>query len=190
MVPYRGQLISGQAKTLDPLLNLCIIADDLTGALDTAAKFQIAGMETKVLTHSVAPKNCPDLIVFDCETRVSERKEAYNRTVALANRIKQFNLNLIYVKVDSTLRGNVGAVLDALIDTLKFHSIILSPSFPAQGRTVSNGNLRVRDRPLADTDFFADVHSPVVTSHVPTLLESVSTHQVEHVGWVFWHMGA
>jgi uncharacterized protein YgbK (DUF1537 family) len=139
-------------------------------------------METKVLSDGLMPKRCFDVVVFDSETRMCGRREAYDRTVALANSIKQIDLHLIYVKIDSTLRGNVGAVLDALIDTLDLDSVILSPSFPAQGRTVSNGYLEVGDRHLTATDFYAEVHSPIVTSHVPTLLQSASRHEVKHVG--------
>ncbi len=161
----------------------CVVADDLSGALDTAVKFREAGFKTTILTTARLPASREfDVVVFDTETRMVKKAEASRRITRMAKVVREFGLDLIYKKIDSTLRGNLGLELDALMDVLQLRCIIVVPSYPAQGRAVLNGCLTVRGRPLEETEFAREVCSPVVTSHVPTLLAKTSRHEVKHVG--------
>jgi uncharacterized protein YgbK (DUF1537 family) len=132
---------------LAPPLELLVIADDLTGALDTGAQFARAGLHTLVLWEaSQAPD--AEVLVIDTGTRELPPAEARRRLetfvapwVGVVRRL--------YKKVDSTLRGNVGAELAALLELTGAARAVLAPAFPAQGRTVLDGRLYLHGKPVS-----------------------------------------
>ena len=94
---------------------LLIIADDLTGALDTGVKFSEAGLSTMVSTRwQDAPAPDADIAVLCADTRHLPSEQAYRviRTIVEQNR-KDFPL--IMKKTDSGLRGNIGAELQGVM---------------------------------------------------------------------------
>ena len=90
-----------------------IIADDLTGASDTGAQFAKNNYKTMVSiledeSFDVVVPDDLDVFVIDTETRETGEKIARNR---IKNILKKLNISkedIVYKKVDSTLRGNVG----------------------------------------------------------------------------------
>ena len=89
---------------------------------------------------------------------------------------------LVYKKIDSTLRGNVGAELAAVMDEMGFEKAIVAPAFPSAGRTIVDGTLLVDGIPITETPFARDPTDPVRESHVPTLLATSIRFDVGHVG--------
>ena len=77
----------------------------------------------------------------------------------------------IYKKIDSTLRGNIGAELDAIIDELNLKAVIVTPSFPAAGRVTLNERVFVNGVPLEKTEAAYDPIKPIKTSYIPDLIE-------------------
>jgi uncharacterized protein YgbK (DUF1537 family) len=77
---------------------------------------------------------------------------------------------LVYKKTDSTLRGNIGAELAALIKAYAGSPLLYVPAYPRLGRTVINGSLWVDGVLVGATAFAADPLNPVSESHIPTLL--------------------
>ncbi len=59
----------------------------------------------------------------------------------------------VYKKIDSTLRGNPWVELGAVMRELDVDRALVRPAFPEQGRTVSQGVLKVRGVPLVETVF-------------------------------------
>jgi uncharacterized protein YgbK (DUF1537 family) len=131
---------------LAPPLELLVIADDLTGALDTGAQFARAGLRTLVLWEA---SQLPDaeVLVIDTGTRELPPADARRRLETLVGPWLGVARRL-YKKVDSTLRGNVGAELAALLELTGAARAVLAPAFPAQGRTVLNGRLHLHGRPV------------------------------------------
>ena len=134
------------------MIDLLIVADDLTGALDTGAQFARYGRRTLVSwAGGGLPPADADVWVLDTETRALPPAEA---RAAVAQAVAPFLPVLhIYKKVDSTLRGPIGAELEALLALGVAEQALLAPAFPAQGRTVLGGELRVHGQPLAQTPF-------------------------------------
>ncbi len=144
------------------------IADDLTGALEAGAKFAAAGMETCVTTRLNALT--AGVVVFDTETRHMPGAAAAARIKALAARASEQSPRLIYKKTDSTLRGNIGAELNALAEVFPDWKIVFVPAYPAMGRTVRDGELLVDGIPVHQTPIGSDLLNPVHTSSIRSLL--------------------
>ncbi|RLI05767.1 hypothetical protein DRO22_02310, partial [Candidatus Bathyarchaeota archaeon] len=119
-----------------------MIADDFTGACDVAVQFKKQGLETVVLTDIEflgSFKGVFDVVVVDTETRNLTSEDAYRKVRRAVRLLRQNNVKLVYKKIDSTLRGNIGAEINAVIDELDVKAIIVAPAFPDQKRTVING---------------------------------------------------
>lgn len=126
---------------------IVIIADDLTGACDTGVKFHQAGLKTKVLVTpnsvQILGKNPVPVVSVNTDTR-SVCAEAAQATVeSLARELKQRGDWFYYKKVDSVLRGNVVAELEALFQVLNPDFALLAPAFPATGRWLRDGILSI-----------------------------------------------
>lgn len=114
-----------------------VIADDLTGAGDTGVQFARAGLRTRALigAWSVHAVQGADVVVINTESRALEPEEAYERIARTAAELRAAGAIPIYKKIDSTMRGRVGAELDALLDMFGLDMAIVSPAFPDNGRT-------------------------------------------------------
>ena len=160
------------------MLPVALIADDLTGAMDTGLQFSKRGLETLV---SMRWRHLPEaeVIVINTDSRAIRASEAYRRSLDIARGTKG---RLLYKKVDSTMRGNVGFELRALCEVLHPRCIVVAPAFPRGGRTTLGGIQRVNGRPLEQTFFAHDPRWPMRNSHLPTLLMQQAGKEVGHVG--------
>lgn len=134
---------------------LTILADDLTGACDTGTLF--AGKAPVPVT--VWPRDPVDgrVRVLDTETRGLAAREAAGRLAAAAAALRAAQW---FKKIDSTLRGRIGAELDALMDATGVGSAVLTPAFPAQRRTVVDRVLMIDGTPIAHTTLADDPEFP------------------------------
>lgn len=169
-----------------------VIADDLTGAGDTGVQFARAGLRTRALigAWSVHAVQGADVVVINTESRALEPEEAYERIARTAAELRAAGAIPIYKKIDSTMRGRVGAELDALLDMFGLDMAIVSPAFPDNGRTLIGGYLLVSGQPVARTAIGRDPVAPVRESHVPTLLASQTRRSVRHIGLQVVEAGA
>lgn len=153
-----------------------IIADDLTGAMDTGGQFARAGFRT--LVHFGRVGQPPgEIAVVDTESRETSPEDAARRARDAAQRLKGAP---VYKKIDSTLRGHIGQELDAVMDVLGMARAVVCPAFPAAGRTVQKGRLLVHGVPLRQTDFAQDPLCPP-TDHIASLLAGQSRRPVAEV---------
>ena len=124
-----------------PVLRL--LADDLTGALDTAAELAALCGPVQVLWDGAATQTLPPgSAALDSGTREATRDAAFERVRALAPALA--GAGIAYKKVDSLLRGHVAAELAACLGLGAWRHCILAPAFPAQGRITRGGRLLVR----------------------------------------------
>jgi uncharacterized protein YgbK (DUF1537 family) len=122
---------------------LRLLADDLTGALDTAAELTALCGSVRVLWDSAATATPqPDSVALDSGTREAARDAAIARVQALAPALA--GAGIAYKKADSLLRGHVAAELAACFGLGAWHHCIFAPAFPAQGRITRNGHILVR----------------------------------------------
>jgi len=152
-----------------------IIADDLTGANDTSLQFHLKGCNTQILLdYSATPlgKANTQAWAVSTETRKKSPEDSV-KIVKEATRslIENLNVEYIYKKVDSTLRGNIAAESLAVLEVMGADAVVVAPAFPAEGRTTVGGYHLLKGMPLERTEVARDPISPVYQSHIPTLLQ-------------------
>jgi uncharacterized protein YgbK (DUF1537 family) len=160
---------------------LGVIADDFTGACDVGIQFRKYGLETVVLADVEKIrefKDAADIIIVDTETRNLDPKAAYDKVNQTLKTFQKIGIKLVYKKIDSTLRGNIGVELDAVLDEPTIRGVLVASSYPRQGRTVVNGQAYVKGVPLEKTEFAYELLSPVKDSHVQTLMERQSNRKI------------
>ena len=158
------------------LIRLLVIADDLTGALDTGARLAAGGADVLVLTEwRNAPDRLPEVLVADTETRHLLPGEARRIVRAVCTR---YPAERVYKKTDSALRGNVGAELAGVMDAYPGMELSFVPAFPAVGRTVRDGRLLVDGVPVHRTAFGWDPFEPVRTDCVADVIRSQADEEI------------
>ena len=164
--------------------NVIIIADDLTGAADTGVQFAAGGAPVYLLpAATLSPAPHPQLVgagglSLYTTSRDLSAQAAGERVRSAAQALPDLRPRWFYKKIDSCLRGNLGAEIDALLDTLGFAAALVAPALPAQGRTTIDGIHRVRGTPLAQTRFARDSIRPITSSVVAEILARQSRHRI------------
>lgn len=160
------------------MLKVAILADDLTGASDTGVQMTGQGLKASVLLdYRKLPETSSDVVVIDTDSRSVTGEEAYHRVAKVCDFIlQQRKFDIIYKKVDSTMRGNVGAEMDAVYHHVRPDFIVMAPSFPEAGRVVRDGHMYVYGVPLHETDAARDPKNPVTRSYLPDLLGEQTKH--------------
>lgn len=114
------------------MVELLVIADDFTGALDTGVQFAEAGAATEVIVNDViVPSDLSkqvETLVIDTESRHLCAENAYQIIYQIVSLSKRYGVPYIYKKTDSGLRGNIGAELTA---TLNASQKMFLPFVPA-----------------------------------------------------------
>ena len=149
---------------------LLIIADDLTGALDTGVKFSEAGLSTIVSTRwQDAPAPDADIAVLCADTRHLPSEQAYRviRTIVEQNR-KDFAF--IMKKTDSGLRGNIGAELQGVMDGAEEKLLAFLPALPEMNRVTRGGVQYIDGVPVSRSVFGCDPFEQVLDDDIPCLL--------------------
>jgi len=153
-----------------------IIADDLTGANDTGVQFSKQGYNTQVVIMSetgesqTLPSKDTDVFVIDTETRETDAATARERIKRILERLSVHAEDIVYKKVDSTLRGNIGAELDECMNALEKDICIFAPSFPSNKRISVEGYLIVQDQLLGLSEYYSGNLGPEEASFIPALL--------------------
>ena len=168
----------------DLLSKIAVIADDLTGANDAGVQFAKHGLDTIVLMGEHFPSEVieEDVVVADTRSRSLAPDEAYRKVAGTANLIRDGRFHTVFKKIDSTLRGNIGREIDAIMDACGKELAVVAPAFPKNGRTTVGGYLLLRGAPLEATEIARDLLCPITESHIPTLLSGQTVRKVGHVG--------
>lgn len=114
---------------------LRLLADDLTGALDSAAAFATGlGPQRVVWRDGAGPAQA-----ISTGAREAGAGEAARRMGALASFLAPAPGRVSLLKLDSLLRGHAGAELCAILDRVEFARVIVAPAIPFQGRATRGG---------------------------------------------------
>jgi uncharacterized protein YgbK (DUF1537 family) len=160
------------------MLRMLIIADDLSGAADCAVACTRTGMTAAVALNDQGTHVGIDVLAVDSDTRHLEPHLAADRVSALMRRHgKQPNL-LVYKKIDSTIRGNIGAELAAILKVRRDLGasnqrvvVLLAPAFPAGGRTTVDGCQFVHGKPLSQSETWQHQQSSCFRD-IPSMLQA------------------
>ena len=155
--------------------NIGIVADDLTGANDTALQFHIRGANTQIiLDPTVLPENrlSTQVWAIPTETRNTSEKKAYERAKKATQVLRdQLGAEYFYKKIDSTLRGNIAVETLGMLEVLDWDAAVVVPAFPQEGRVTVGGYHMLKGVLIERTEHALDPQSPIYESHIPTLLK-------------------
>jgi uncharacterized protein YgbK (DUF1537 family) len=164
--------------------HIAVIADDLTGANDTGVQFAKQGLKTIVLmdVNSSPGRFEEDVVVVDSQSRALTPDDAYRNVARAARLFKDRQFHVVFKKIDSTMRGNIGREIDAIMDTLGIELAIVAPAFPKTGRITVGGYHFLQGAPLEATEIARDPKCPITESHIPTLLSKQTHRKIGHLG--------
>lgn len=124
-------------------LMLAIVADDLTGALDTSAPFVMAGLKVAVAMTADKTEEAlaaePDVFAVSTASRALPAEVAAARVEDAARQVMSHSPRIVMKKIDSRLKGNVAVEAAALAKASGRATLIVAPAVPDQGRTTLNG---------------------------------------------------
>ena len=154
------------------------IADDFTGGTDLAGMLVKAGMRTVQMigVPQTAIGDDVDAVVIALKSRTSPASEAIAESLAALTWLQQAGCRQFYFKYcstfDSTAKGNIGPVAEALMDALGTPFSIACPAFPANGRTIYKGHLFVGDTLLSDSGMRHHPLTPMTDANLVNVLQS------------------
>ena len=146
------------------MTRLAIIADDLSSATDCGAQVVRSGLSVVVpLQGYTLPiqAHAVDVISVDTDSRSLSAERAYAKVKLATEKLVAEGWTDFYKSVDSTLRGNLGAEIEAVLDNVKPDCAVIAPAFPKYGRTTVDGVQYLHGRPLHETEFGTDPTAPV-----------------------------
>jgi len=118
--------------------DLRLLADDLTGALDSAAAFGSEAEPVAVRWSGAVPPS--GSVAFDSGTRERGAEEARSGVGAIAPTLWSAGQGLAFKKIDSLLRGNEAVEIAEIAERLAWDRVVIAPAFPAEGRLTRGGS--------------------------------------------------
>ena len=163
-------------------MKILIIADDITGSLDTGAKFSARGLSTEIFGiedfEQKLNKCTSDVAVINSETRHVTEGEAYKTVFSIVTVALKMRIPVILKKIDSVLRGHIGAELEAASDASGGKDVFLIPAYPDQGRTTVGGVQYLNGIPINQSEFSEDKLNPVTESNISKIIARESDIKV------------
>lgn len=162
------------------------IADDVTGATDLCSVLVRGGMRT-VQTIGL-PERVPDAdaVVVALKSRTAPVDEAVAQSIAALRALRAAGAERFFFKIcstfDSTPAGNIGPVADALLDELGAEHTIVTPAYPANGRTVYKGYLFVGGMLLSESSMRNHPLTPMTDSNLVRVLQRQTKRPVGLLG--------
>lgn len=147
------------------MVQIVIVADDLTGAADSAARCHHVGWPATIFLQPPRLRLPPGVIALTTDSRHMPAVVAAHRVRELVTELRTVSEVVWYKKIDSTLRGNIGSEVDAMLDVLGRRYAVVAPAFPGQGRGLNHG-------------YLTSELAPVNATHLPTLLQQQSRRAI------------
>jgi uncharacterized protein YgbK (DUF1537 family) len=153
------------------------IADDLTGATDLCNNLVRAGMRVTLTIDTPASDTSllADAVVVALKSRTIAATEAVRQSLAACRWLRKQGAKQIYFKVcstfDSTPKGNIGPVIEALMDELGCDFSAVVPAFPDAERTVYRGHLFVGDVLLSESGMRNHPLTPMTDANLVRFLQ-------------------
>ena len=161
------------------------IADDFTGATDLANTLVKAGMRTvQLLGVPRAGLKVPDAdcVIVALKSRSNPASEAVALSLGALDWLRKQGAQQFYFKYcstfDSTDKGNIGPVADALLDAIGSDFTVFNPSFPTNKRTVYKGYLFVGDELLSESGMRNHPLTPMTDPSLVRVLQRQTMHKV------------
>jgi uncharacterized protein YgbK (DUF1537 family) len=157
---------------------LGVIADDFTGATDIASFLVENGLPT-VQLNGIPQSDAPfdaQAVVISLKSRSCPVEQAVEQSLQALAWLQRQGCQQFYFKYcstfDSTARGNIGPVTDALLKALGENQTVISPALPVNGRTVYQGYLFVMNQLLSESGMRNHPVTPMTDSNLLRLMEA------------------
>ena len=171
---------------------LGVIADDFTGASDIANAISrgMAGGDGLPATIYLGVPESADTRAVDAgvvalKSRSLPARLAVRESLRALEWLLSQGAGQIVFKYcstfDSTPKGNIGPVAEALADALGVRGVVACPAFPENGRTVYQGHLFVHDRPLNESGMENHPLNPMTDPDIRRWLRAQTQTPVGHV---------
>jgi len=156
-----------------------LVADDLTGASDSAVQFAEAGWTASVERLPLRPEqdepsgDRPAVIAVATGVRAAAAEHAADRTARAVRHLLARGVDRLFIKIDSTVRGSVAEQVRGALSawaTGERPMAVICPAFPELGRTVVGGAVLVDGIPVSATAAADDPVTPVAESRLDVLL--------------------
>ncbi|MDF1728530.1 MAG: four-carbon acid sugar kinase family protein [Sulfitobacter sp.] len=153
------------------------IADDFTGATDLAGLLARSGarVSLRIGVPEGAPTDQAPFEVVALKIRTLPVQEAVDQALKALDWLRAAGAERFFWKYcstfDSTPRGNIGPVAEALMAELGTDQTIYCPAFPENGRAIFMGNLFVGQQPLAESPMRDHPLTPMRDSNLMRLLD-------------------
>ncbi len=166
------------------MLEILIIADDLTGAADCGAACAAHGLETLVVLDDAGGTPRAEVVAFDANTRAMTPTQAAAETARI---VREYPARIVYKKIDSTLRGNVAVEIAAALEAYRGMGhpeaiAVVAPAFPAMGRTTKGGRMYVRGEAIE----IRDIGWMLEDAETDEDLRVIATKWIHHEAGVVW----
>ncbi|WP_084722795.1 four-carbon acid sugar kinase family protein [Streptomonospora alba] len=170
------------------MAQILVVADDLTGANATGARFARAGLRVATVTSEQASRAARDYdaVVINLDSRHLPAEQAAAEVTAAVEAV--WPVELVIKRTDTTLRGNVGAELEAAWRAVRARvpeptpvRALFAPAFPASGRVTVDGVQLLDGVPLERSELALDPLNPMSTSVVADILGEQTDLAVRHI---------
>ena len=152
-----------------------IIADDLTGANDTALQYFRNGKSSKIiieLEQDFSSSDDVDVWAISTESRNIDKETAVDRVLRSCEKLKEeLGIENFYKKIDSTLRGNVGLEIIAALEATKKEASVIAPAYIDENRTTIGGYQLLGGMVIERTQCALDPKAPIYESYIPDILK-------------------
>ena len=140
-----------------------IVADDLTGALDSAAPFVEAGYDATVAHEAGQIGAClasgAEIIAINTRTRDHDRPQAQRLVLEALHAVAGIEAEIVFKKIDSRLKGHPATEAGMVASHFEKSSLFIAPAVPELGRRVVDGHIEGhgQDQPLSSECLFAEI---------------------------------
>ncbi|MFC3124946.1 3-oxo-tetronate kinase [Pseudoroseomonas globiformis] len=168
-------------------MRLGVIGDDFTGSTDIAGFLVANGLRTVQLNG--VPEDAlqvdADAVVISLKTRSCPPQQAIDESLAALRWLQARDCEQFFFKYcstfDSTPKGNIGPVTDALLDALGEDFTVICPVLPVNGRTIYNGYLFVNGVPLNESGMRHHPVTPMTDANIMRVMEAQSRGKAGNV---------
>ena len=171
-------------RDTEPMLELGVIADDLTGGVKVASLLEEDGVRCPVVTSVAALEDLGDVRAVVVGRKLLSRplEEAIADAIHSAKALLCKGAKQLYYKYSalfsSTARGNIGPVAEALMDLTQTGRVLFCPGRPERDAMVYQGRLFLGRNMLHETPRRYDPVTPMTNSNLVEVLKSQSRVEV------------
>lgn len=171
------------------MIRIGVIADDFTGAGDAASFLKLENacciLLNGIPNEKIQIEENVDVVVIALKTRSISKEDAVQEGLRAYEYLQELGVEKIYFKYgstfDSTHDGNIGPVLDRLLEEMDLKYTIISPALPINDRKVKDGILLVDGVPIDETHMRHHPANPMDESELKILIERQSKYKSYHL---------